>query len=234
MIKFSQQDPRWKDKKLGVGDVTIGTDGCFLTCFSDLVGTDPGTLNDQMVVHGGFSGSLIIAAVVPAIYSTIWIESTTFCLNNPAPLDVIDKAFTSGKSVIVGINGNSHFVILSGKAGNDYNMIDPWPLVDEPPATLLGRYGKGQTAEIVISYILVLGGVVIPIPEPASDIVTVITDELNLRRAPSTDQSPIGKIYKGQILKKAGASLPGTGIVKRWQPVVVYIGTGVDGEEYIK
>jgi len=245
MIRFSQQDPKWKNKQLGNGDCTIGSDGCFLTCFSMLLEVEPPTLNDKMVVHGGFLGSNIMAGVVPVMYPKVWNESITWCKDNPAPLDTIDRALTSGMAVIVQVDTSpapdiqSHWVIITSKVGNDYNMVDPWPVVDIPRATLLGRYGKGRDAKTIITYILVMGGTssavevtgdTQPAPEVSTvDTITVTTDYINLRREPNTnaDNEPIGEVLRGMTFKKAGTPLAGTGKVISWQPVIVYVATGV-------
>jgi hypothetical protein len=220
MKHYSQQDPLWRNKQLGEGEFTIGDSGCFLTCFSMLTGIDPATLNDKIKVKGGFQGSLLIAGIVPSVCPSLYIDSTTFCMDNLAPLDVIDNALTSGKSVIVGINKNSHYVILTGKVGNDYSMVDPWPLVDEPPATLLNRYGNGKKAEVVITYILAIGGVEVSDTntqtDVSTDVVTVITDYINIRLDPSTNRAGVGRVLYGMDLETCGEPVNGFYPVKLW------------------
>ena len=69
-----------------------------------------------------------------------------------------------------------------------------------------------------------------PAPEVSTaDTITVITDTVNLRLRPNTnaDNEPIGKVLYGMDLTKAGTPLPGTGKVISWQPVIVYVATGV-------
>jgi hypothetical protein len=70
-----------------------------------------------------------------------------------------------------------------------------------------------------------------PITNPISEYVTVVTNSVKVRRFPNTDVLEIGTVYRGAKLQKAGDPLPGTGIVKSWQPVVVYLGTGVFGDD---
>ena len=65
-------------------------------------------------------------------------------------------------------------------------------------------------------------------------LVTVVTDKVNIRRAPNTDLPEIGSITRGQILQTAGPVLAGPGTVISWQPVIVYIATGINGEQYLK
>ncbi len=164
MIRYSQQDPKWKNKLLGTSGLTIGNYGCFLTCFAMLLEVEPDKVNERVKIFGGFAGALLSAAVVPNAYKQISVTQT-WCTNNPAPLDVIDNALKGNYPVIVQVDTSpvtgiqSHFVILTGKVGHDYNMVDPWPLVDEPPATLLGRYGHGRDTATIITYIAVIGGI---------------------------------------------------------------------------
>lgn len=73
-------------------------------------------------------------------------------------------------------------------------------------------------------------------PVEQSDIVTINTIGLKLRPEPNTTTPEICILKHGQKFKKAGPVLPGTGIVKGWQPAIVYLGTGVlgDPEPYVK
>jgi len=66
---ISQRDPRWANELLGFDNtVTIGTDGCTLTCLTMLVNgygfsETPSTLNRKLKDMGsgvGFLGSLIV------------------------------------------------------------------------------------------------------------------------------------------------------------------------------
>lgn len=251
MKRYSQQDPKWKNKPLGNSTLTIGNYGCFLTCFSMLLEVEPDKVNDRVKIFGGFDDALLIAGVVPNAYPQITVTQT-WCANNQAPLDVIDKALGNRQPVIVQVDTSpvagiqSHFVILTGKDGNDYSMVDPWPLVDEPPATLLGRYGKGRDAKTIITYIAVIGGIaldkeqtteVLPSNEPviSGGVVSVVSDWVSIRHKPTTvGNEPLGKAYYGMDFEKAGDPLPGTGDVKSWQPVVVYIATAWKHEDYLE
>ena len=221
MIRYSQQDQRWKNKQLGTGECTIGSDGCFLTCFAMLLEIEPDKVNDRVKVFGGYSGSLLIARTVPNAYKQIYVDSEVFCPNNPAPLKTIDDALANGMAVIVQTDTKldpgiqSHFVILTGKIGNDYNMADPWPLVDNPPATLLGRYGKGRDAKTIITYILVIGGVSSAVEVATAEPDTPINDKQtmtaidtpNIRLKPSKSAPDIGDLKIGQVVELLGQSV---------------------------
>jgi hypothetical protein len=242
MKRYSQQDAKWKEKQLGTGECTIGGYGCFLTCFAMLLEVEPDKVNDRVKTFGGFAGSLISPYVVPNAYKQMYIDSQTYCANTPAPLDTIDRALANGLAVIVQIDTSpsadiqSHFVILTGKVGNDYGMVDPWPLVDEPPATLLGRYGKGRNAETIITYILVIGGVDSIMPQ---DVNSTDSDPLpvasggkvrtiarcHLRTYPAVeDKSDILVLPIGKEFEWTGETVTGDGY--RWKVVKCYVEDG--------
>jgi hypothetical protein len=67
-------------------------------------------------------------------------------------------------------------------------------------------------------------------PQTETNKVTVVTDQLSIRRDPSTKKDAIGKVLLGMDFQKAGEVIPGTGKVKGWQPIVVYVATGVEGD----
>jgi hypothetical protein len=69
----------------------------------------------------------------------------------------------------------------------------------------------------------------IPDNSDTVDSITVTTDYINLRLRPNTnaDNEPIGKVLYGMDLTKAGPPLAGTGKVISWQPIIVYVATGV-------
>ncbi len=72
---------------------------------------------------------------------------------------------------------------------------------------------------------------VVPSNEPVinSDVVTVVSNWVSIRRKPTTvGNEPVGKALYGMDFQKAGDKLPRTGTVKGWQPVIMYIATGQD------
>jgi hypothetical protein len=71
------------------------------------------------------------------------------------------------------------------------------------------------------------------LPETIGEYVTAKVN-LKVRITPDTLYSEVGTAKTGTRFKKAGDVLPGTGTVKGWQPVVVYLGTGVGNEDYLK
>jgi GH25 family lysozyme M1 (1,4-beta-N-acetylmuramidase) len=133
---MSQNDPAWKNNRLGTSNVTIGQQGCLITCVAmtlKFYGYDytPATLNTYLTNHDGYaSGNLLWWGRVPHLSIATWVD----CLNVPAPLSQIDACLGRGEPVIVHVDFvpstspiNDHYVLIIGKLGaDDYTMIDPW------------------------------------------------------------------------------------------------------------
>jgi hypothetical protein len=132
---MSQNDPRWKSIRLGTSGVTIGQQGCLITCVAMVArfygyDTDPARLNTWLKDHNGYSNGNLFNW-----YST-WLKVATWeeCLNIPAPLNKLDEALAKGEPCIcwVDFDPNTavmdmHWIVITGKLGaDDYVMIDPW------------------------------------------------------------------------------------------------------------
>ena len=107
---YSQQDPLWKNKKLGFNpQTTIGKMGCLLTDLAMVAagfGFDetPATLNQKMVALGenvGFIGEKIVPAAIPRVLPGMIFRSFLRCPTTPAPMERIDAALADGWPVIV-------------------------------------------------------------------------------------------------------------------------------------
>lgn len=76
MIKFSQIDSKWSGKRLGTGNNTIGSDGCFITAGGMLGYEQPDKVNELMIKANGYSNkdrviSEILAKVLGLKYHGI-------------------------------------------------------------------------------------------------------------------------------------------------------------------
>lgn len=155
LVRYSQQDPQWKNDKIGGGPDSIGYIGCALTCLSMYVSgwgftETPGTLNKKLTARGGFIDEAIVWGSVTGLYPQIKSAGLTLCMNSDAPLSQIDASLAAGNPVIVEVDYSpasglqTHWVLLLGKQGSDYLMQDPWP---NPPDTkqvaLLSRFSQG-------------------------------------------------------------------------------------------
>lgn len=157
--QYYQNDPRWKDVKIGTdAHLTIGMVGCLLTSLTMVMNhfganETPATLNQRMAASGGFSGAWIKSAMVPAQFSQLGVRRQQYveCKNQPAPIAAIDAGLAAGSLVVVQVDReedrafeeeDGHWVVLVQKEGDDYRMWDPWKK-EGAPDTLVARYGFG-------------------------------------------------------------------------------------------
>jgi hypothetical protein len=126
---FRQADPRWHYDALGRTADTLGGAGCAVTSAAMVlksygVDTDPQRLNDYLTAHGGYEGNGYI----------IWEKAAKLGRSvKKAYEDVpsywrIDSQLIKGNPVIVRIHlpgGGTHFVVIAGKRGFDYLILDP-------------------------------------------------------------------------------------------------------------
>lgn len=116
---FSQRDPQWSSKKLGTCSVTIGSDGCAMTCVSMALSyrganVDPAKLNSWLTSNAGYSGGCDIKWDVAARYGgTQWMRyQGSSTLPN---LQTLSADLDAGKLIIAKSNRfSSHFVIIRG------------------------------------------------------------------------------------------------------------------------
>lgn len=135
--KLSQNDERWKFKRIGNTTSTIGNFGCYLVSlcmYLRFCGYDyyPDTLNEAFKVSGCYNGDLIIGDKVAAVFNGSFdgIEDYT---NTPANIGRIKAILDSGKPVICEVDFNSatykkdqHFVLAVGYTDSDLIINDPW------------------------------------------------------------------------------------------------------------
>ena len=176
---FSQRDPRWKDRSLGFGAINIEAGGCIICALATLCRyfgkkTDPDQLNEDLKKVGGFQGALYRWGHLNKVYSDIKLEKQ---VKTPDPLTEghfkeIDKDLEGGYPILLEVDSvpatakvDQHFVLLIGKEGNSYKVVDPWTGKIEP----LSKFG---VAKITIQrYILYRG------PKPNPDSIDNMTRE---------------------------------------------------------
>jgi GH25 family lysozyme M1 (1,4-beta-N-acetylmuramidase) len=137
---FSQNDPRWKNNRLGTSSTTIGWNGCLITCHAMIAkyfgkDTDPAKFNTWLTANNGYwNGNLYVWNSLHRLYPDIDINVWEDCIYVPAPLSQIDACLGRGEPVIVHVDFvpstnpiDDHYVLLIGKLGaDDYVMIDSW------------------------------------------------------------------------------------------------------------
>jgi hypothetical protein len=169
LVYLSQQDPQWKKDILGFGDPgdTIGYVGCALTSVAMLLSghgytETPKSLNEKLRNVNGFVSAGIRWGAVSQVYPNVTLKAFIPCSTSAAPLAQIDAALAAGQPAIVQVDRSpaegiqTHWVVLYGKKGDDYLMLDPWPY--QPDVTkedlLMKRYAQGQTLQRAISHVI--------------------------------------------------------------------------------
>ncbi len=119
---YSQRDERWANRTIGNSSENILNVGCLIssvamTLKKNGVGTDPSAIASNA--------------------NYFWLNTAYMNLRwnmNPWPnglnsyslsISQIDDELNNNRYVIVGVNGCTHFVVLTKKDGNDYIMHDP-------------------------------------------------------------------------------------------------------------
>ncbi len=164
-----QNDPRWEKTVMGFGKTeTIGNLGCLLTSLT-MVGNHfsggsetVASFNEKMKQNDGFQGPWVRAFRISSVFPSVSYQKRIECNNQDAPLDEIDAALASGSLPVVrvdyspapGIQG--HWVVLTKRDGDDYEMWDPYNSPEKPP-TLVGRFGFAGTAEKIIQEVIFFG-----------------------------------------------------------------------------
>ena len=211
-----QNDPKWKNEKLGnQSQETIGSWGCLMTSMTMVAngyGFDetPESINAKMKVAGGFQGALIIPAVLPNVCPGLVYKGYLPCEDSPAPIGQIDAAIAAGKPVIAQVDWSpkaglqTHWIVLYDKAGNDYYMKDPYRYSGDSPdkkMKVLDRYTHGgKDISKAITGVIWFEGSTPPKPKPKvavpSDSFTVYAsvDGLAFRSDPSVAAALIRRI----------------------------------------
>jgi hypothetical protein len=169
LVYYSQQDKQWKNDILGFGDPgdTIGYVGCALTSVAMFLSghgytETPKTLNQKLKNVDGFVGAGIRWAAVSQIYPKVALKAFIPCSTSDAPLAQIDAALAAGQPAVVQVDYSNdpgiqtHWVMLYGKKGDDYLMLDPWPYQTDitKEDLLMKRYAQGRPLKRAISHVI--------------------------------------------------------------------------------
>ncbi len=169
--QLSQQDPRWKNEKLGFSNHKIGPYGCALTSLTMLVNgfgetETPASLNQKLKGLGqgnGFIDDLVVWGGLPLLFPDFSLRKVYLCReeNKPAPLAEIDASLARGQAVLVELDRSpaaglqNHWVVLYKKVGDDYLMNDPWNYPPDAAETKLApRYAGGRALKKVITAVV--------------------------------------------------------------------------------
>lgn len=135
---FCQNDPKWKNYKLGTcKDSTIGKAGCYLTCLAQILENngynyDPLSLNYYFTNRAYINGCLLNEYILPRYFLDFKLLKVYHFEQKLADLSVLKK--NSNEEIIICLdfdhnprNGvRTHFVLLDSYDGNEIMISDPW------------------------------------------------------------------------------------------------------------
>lgn len=169
---FSQADPGWGGQYLGPTDATLAQEGCAMTCGAMVlnfygVDIDPDILNRWLNEEdGGYNERGWIFWEKAARTSAGAVEHVYE--QDLASFYLIDRELWRGNPVIAKVrmrSGINHFLVIVGKNGYDYLVLDPAQAPDSKPYRLSQFEGTG-TPILGIRFFEQLEEVSQPIPDP--------------------------------------------------------------------
>ena len=188
LVYLSQQDPQWKNDLLGFGDPgdTIGYLGCALTSVAMLLSghgyaETPESLNQKLKNVNGFVSAAIRWGAVSQVYPNVALKAFIPCTTSDAPLAQIDASIAAGQPVIVQVDRSpaegiqTHWVVLYGRKGDDYLMLDPWPYQPDVKKEdlLMNRYAQGRSLKRAISHVILYEAYGASPTQPTTDPVPI-------------------------------------------------------------
>ncbi len=157
---FGQRSPLWAQDPLGTDlEDTIGTAGCVVTDVAMVQSafgyrTTPQALNRWLTQHGGYVEDDLLLwrhAMVPTNGGVRWkwlhipgivpqLRWDDQDINDRPTAAAVQGELDAGHLVVaeVRLNGNMHFVVLTGRRADTFFINDPW-FADQ--TTLEQRYG---------------------------------------------------------------------------------------------
>ncbi len=203
LVRYSQQDPAWKNNIIGPGPDNIGYIGCAMTCVAMYASgwgytETPGTLNQKLTAHGGFTPDEdLVWGAISQFHPQIQCTGLTLCSDQDAPLAQINASLAAGNPVIVEVDYSpdaglqTHWVLLYAQQGNDYLMQDPWPCPPETKAvSLLSRFAQGQPLQRAIKAVAwyeCTAAASVPAPTPSTPSAPSVPP---IPAGPSTPSTP--------------------------------------------
>jgi SH3-like domain-containing protein len=241
---LSQRDPLWKNDMLGFSnEYNLGSSGCALTSLTMLANgfgyaENPGGLNQKLKNVGGFIDAMIVWGAITSVCPGIVYKGLQI-VSGKAPLKDIDASIGKGQPVIVQVDSSAspglqtHWVVLYAKKGDDYLMLDPYPLPsDNKETTLNSRYSfSGKKPEDFISAIAWYEGrnVTAAPPTPPAPITEtnmyvevvagIIAPGLRLRSQPTTSSETVAFEASGtrlRIIEAENVAKPKIGVFDQW------------------
>lgn len=243
LVRLSQRDPKWKDKKLGNSSLTLGYFGCAVSSVAMLLSghgysENPETLNEKLKKSGGFMGAAIVWAAVGNIYPKAHFKNLVICRDSDAPIDAIAASIEAGQPVLLEVDYSpqkglqTHWVVAYKKVGKDFLVLDPYPYPteDDKDVSLMQRYSHGKDLKhsitAVVWYEVQPANLVTPPPSPIEEtglhiqvVGGLAHPGLRLRSLPTTASETLGFEASGtrlRVIEAESIALPKIGVFDQW------------------
>ena len=132
---YSQRDPRWASDLMGSSGITLGAEGCLVTCTAaglTYLGyeIDPKEYNRLASTRGGYQSPNFMYWMFPDVITNNLIKRHEYrwISGGVGWEQYVDPILDDKRPVWaqVLLNGRQHWVLIIGKVGNVYWIFDPW------------------------------------------------------------------------------------------------------------
>jgi len=137
---WSQRDPRWANDRMGASYITLGQEGCLVTCTASLLNfldikVDPKTYNALLTARSGYAPPNLMYWKMPDV---IWkgeverAEYSGWFTGGKGWESFADAILESGRPALAHVDFvpggavNQHWVLLIGKIDGVWWCYDPW------------------------------------------------------------------------------------------------------------
>lgn len=127
MVYFSQNDPRWRNVRIGQSNVTLGTHGCTIDCIADASSwfceeKRPDALAQKLLFT---KDGRIIWSSIGGFFRTFTFEWRFYKYEEARILEALKNP---NKVVLLNISGGAHWVFGISKVPLlGYRVSDPFP-----------------------------------------------------------------------------------------------------------
>ncbi len=243
LVRYSQRNPQWREKKLGNSSLTIGHSGCAITSIAMLLrghgyAEDPETLNEKMRRSGGFMGASVVWGALAGLYPRAVFKNTVICRDSDAPIAQITTSIQAGQPVLLEVDYSpqaglqTHWVVAYQRQGQDFLILDPYPhpTEDTLEVSLMQRFAHGKSLQRAITaavfYQVQPANYTPPPPaplEPGAYYIQVVgglgAPGLRLRAQPTTASDTVGFLASGtvlRVLEPESVARPKIGVFNQW------------------
>lgn len=142
VIAMSQNDPRWKHQ-VYAGNTTFGTAGCLVVSIAMIASLayperiEPPEVAARMRAAGCFNGAFLShPSRIPQAFERLEWGGVVHWRNKPADISALSAELARFGAAICEVKwypsgpspeqNNQHFVVVTGLAGGDAEIVDPW------------------------------------------------------------------------------------------------------------